>query len=172
MKKINIAIVLEGIAKLFAGIWIVGGLASIYFLIQTIRGVHPWWYIALAIGIAWFCKALARRLQKESEKALYKATGIDYPQEWFDLHEAEKLEIVAKAFKDIVPNYFPDINIDTWLTNYEKVGTFDDMVRSITDDYRESGLKKPYQIVCPAYVDKFIKGVMKLAGSKTGLTKE
>ena len=155
--------ILEGIANLFALIWIVGSLASIYFLIQWIRGIHPWWYIALAAGIAWFCKALARELQKESEKALFESTGIDYPQEWFDLPEPEKKENVITAVRNIAPNIIPIRDIESFIASWDEKGMLDGIVNGITDGYQKTGRKKPYDVVCRTYVGNYLTKLKEIA---------
>ncbi|MGD9202667.1 MAG: hypothetical protein PVI26_13985 [Chitinispirillia bacterium] len=70
MKKITQAMTLELIDSIVGWAWLIGIPIWIYFLIQWVRGVHPWWYFAIAIGATGFCKALAREYDKESRKVL------------------------------------------------------------------------------------------------------
>lgn len=64
---------LELIAGIFGWAWIIGIPIWIYFLVQWFRGIHPWWYFAIAIVASGFCKAVAREYKKESLKALYES---------------------------------------------------------------------------------------------------
>ena len=72
MKKKSEAMAHELIAGIFGWAWLIGIPVWIYFLVQWIRGVHPWWYFAIAIAASFFCKAVAREYQKESAKVLHE----------------------------------------------------------------------------------------------------
>jgi hypothetical protein len=90
LKKKSLAMILEIIAGIFGWAWLIGIPIWIYFLVQWIRGVHPWWYFAIAIAATGLFKALAREYKKESIKAIDESAEKDLTQEWIDLPENEK----------------------------------------------------------------------------------
>jgi len=93
----------------------------------------------------------------------YESTGKDYASEWIALPEAEKKEAIVEAFKAIIVKYHPDTEVESWVAKYEESNRFDDIAREITQGYTETGLKKPYQIVCYTFIDNYF---LALAGVK------
>jgi len=71
MQKKTEAMIHELIAGIFGWAWLIGIPVWIYFMVQWIRGVHPWWYFAIAIAATGLCKALAREYKKESARAFF-----------------------------------------------------------------------------------------------------
>lgn len=162
MKKKTVAMINELIGATFGWAWLIGIPIWIYFLVQWIRGVHPWWYFAIAIAVAGLCKSLCREYKKQSEDMFYESTGRDYASEWIDLPDEGKKKAIVEAFRAIVSKYHPD-DIESWITQYEKTNRFDDFISEITKRYRETGLRKPYQVVCHIFIDNYF---LSIAGIK------
>ena len=70
MKKLTQAMVLEGIGSVFGWGWLAGIGLCVYFLVQWIRGMHPWWYLGIAVALTFLCKQLGTAYLRESGRAL------------------------------------------------------------------------------------------------------
>jgi hypothetical protein len=64
--------ILEGIGAVFGWAWWIGIVVWIYFLVQWIRGVHPWWYFGIAFFATFLCKRLGTEYVNESSRALHE----------------------------------------------------------------------------------------------------
>ena len=79
---------------------------------------------------------------------LYESTGKDYASEWIALPEEDKKSVVIDTFMANADKYYPDSDIGSLISKYEEDNRFDDVAREITQGYKETGLRKPYQVVC------------------------
>jgi hypothetical protein len=137
----------------FGWIWIISFFAFPILILWTIFGDGKWYYALISFAVGSFCKALCREYKIQSEDMFYESTDKDYAAEWIALPEPEKRESVIQAFSEIAIKYHPKSDIDSLIEEYARSNVFDDMVKNITDGYRETRLQKPYQIICSTYVD-------------------
>ncbi len=151
----------ELIGGIFGWAWLIGIPIWIYFLVQWIRGVHPWWYFAIAIAASFFCKAVAREYNKVKTQALYGSTGIDYPQEWFDLPEEDKRATVMGAIVQFHKKYHPEIDLDALETKWSGSEQFDNLVNEITKGYRETDTNKPYKAICYTFIENYFMAAVR-----------
>jgi hypothetical protein len=161
MDKRKEAMAHELIGGIFGWVWLIGIPVWIYFLVQWIRVVHPWWYFAIAIAAASFCKAVAREYNKAKTQALYDSTGTDYPQEWFDLPEEDKRAVVMDAIVQFHKRYHSEMDLDVIEAKWSGSEEFDDLVNEITRGYRETGINTPYQTVCYTAIENYFMAVMR-----------
>ena len=145
----------SAIASLFGWIWIISIIAIPILILWAILGSGRWYYPLIAIAFGGFCKALCREYLKTSEEMFYESTEKDYALEWIDLPENDKKEAVVEAFKATVAKYHPDAEVDSWVSKWEDANRFDDIVKEITEGYRDTGLKKPFQVVCHTFLDNY-----------------
>lgn len=150
----SVTIASEIASGIFGWIWIISLLSFIPLVLWTIFGDGEWYYPVILLAIGSFCKSLCRKYTKQSKKLSYELTGKDYASEWIELPEQEKKLAVIEAFKEVASIYHPNddsvpylLSVSSLVSQYEKENRFDNFVKSITQGYKETNLKKPYQIV-------------------------
>ena len=62
--------------------------------------------------------------------------------------EEDKKSVVIDTFMANADKYYPDSDIGSLISKYEEDNRFDDVAREITQGYKETGLRNPYQVVC------------------------
>ena len=153
----------SAIALFFGWIWIIAFFATPILILWAIFGNGRWYYPLIALAVGGVCKSLFREYKNQSEDMFYESTGNDYASEWIALPEVDKKSAVVEAFKAIASKYHPDADIESLISKYESANRFDDIAREITQGYEETGLRKPYQVVCHTFLDNYF---LSLAGAK------
>jgi hypothetical protein len=161
MEKRTQASVSELIGGIFGWIWILSFVSIPVLIIWTIWGEGRWYYVIIVFIVSTFCKALCREYKKQSEDLIYESTGIDYANEWLDLSEEEKRQNVINALKRTINKLHADANAKEWVSKWDEEGKVDTFVNEISKGYRETGLRRPYQVVCNKFTENYFHALVK-----------
>lgn len=80
--------------------------------------------------------------------------------EWIKLSAQDKKLAVIKTFKEVANTYYPSEAIPDMVVQYKKKKVFDGFVKDITQGYKETNLKKPYQEVLHTFVNKYLTSII------------
>lgn len=163
----------EVLSGLIGWLWIASIVVTPLLILWAIFGNGEWYYPVISMMIGGFSKSLTRKCVTASQESYWVSTGIDYAAEWMELSKEDKENIVIESFRNI---YRPKTDMDSMIENYKEEKYFDSIINGITRVYEKSGLKKPYQVVCSTFIERWIRemdkrdGYTKLAQiDKTGL---
>lgn len=156
MKAKNASLLSELLAGIFGWVWITSLFATPTLLIWALFGEGKWYYPVISFAIGAFCKSLCREYKKQSEKFFYESKDKDYTPEWINILEEDKYNFVLKALKQIILKSHPNENVEEWVQKLEKNNQVDEIKNEITKWYKETGLRKPYHVVCKTFIENYI----------------
>ena len=160
MKPRTGAIISEVIGLIFGWIWVLAIFATPLTLLWAVFGNGKWYYPVITFFVGAFCKAVAREYKNQMESLMYSSSNKDYASEWFALPFEEKKQTIVSSFKKKLREYYPNADIQDWVSYYDENNYFDNLVQEITEGYKETGLKKPYQVVCQTFMDNYMKSIV------------
>ncbi len=157
----------ELIGGIFGWIWILSSLSIPVLIIWTIWGEGRWYFILIAFVLSGFFKSLCRAYKQQSEKLYYESTGMDYAKEWLDLPEEDKKQTVIESLKGTINKLDEGENVEDWISKLDEQGRVGDIVKEISEGYRETGLKKPYKVVCNTFIENYFQFLAKNMSSSS-----
>ena len=74
-------------------------------ILWAIFGSGQWYYPIIVFVAGGFCKAMCRKYKKQYESLFYESTGIDFAQQWIELPDDSKKNVVIRNLKEIAAKY-------------------------------------------------------------------